>query len=47
MSQKKLHVINVSNMKNMLTSIPEEEATIYVCIACKTMACGSNAKANS
>ena len=31
-----IHVINVSNMKNMLTPIPEEEeATIYVCIACK------------
>ena len=30
-----IHIINVSNMKNMLTSILEEEATIYVCIACK------------
>ena len=30
-----IHVINVSNMKNILTSILEEEATIYVCIACK------------
>ena len=29
-----IHVINVSNMKNMLTPIPEE-ATIYICIACK------------
>ena len=26
-----IHVINVSSMKNMLTPIPEEEATIYVC----------------
>ena len=30
-----IHVINVSNMKNMLTPIPGEEATIYICIACK------------
>ena len=30
-----IHVINVSNMKNMLTPIPGEEPTIYICIACK------------
>ena len=30
-----IHVMNVSNMKNMLTPILEEEATINVCIACK------------
>ena len=30
-----IHVINMSSMKNMLTPIPEEEVTIYVCIACK------------
>ena len=30
-----IHAINVSNMKNMLMPILEEEATIYLCIPCK------------
>ena len=30
-----IHIISVNNMKTMLEDVEGEEATIYICVACK------------